>query len=140
MHDSGLLQSWSEYWVLGNFWWFLYFSIICVLDLWDAWGVLGVKFQRLKKFLFLDRIVRAIGINGMIGLNSYSLCEISNLLTFFLFRGIGYPALWPSHTCREPLDLTKNFTFDVISGILTDMRKIFPFGLFHLGGDEVNTG
>uniref|UniRef100_A0A2P2K9A3 beta-N-acetylhexosaminidase n=1 Tax=Rhizophora mucronata TaxID=61149 RepID=A0A2P2K9A3_RHIMU len=53
--------------------------------------------------------------------------------------GIGYPALWPSHTCREPLDLTKNFTFDVISGILTDMRKIFPFGLFHLGGDEVNT-
>lgn len=20
------------------------------------------------------------------------------------------------------------------------MRKIFPFGLFHLGGDEVNTG
>lgn len=22
----------------------------------------------------------------------------------------------------------------------TDMRKIFPFELFHLGGDEVNTG
>ncbi|PIA52981.1 hypothetical protein AQUCO_01000682v1, partial [Aquilegia coerulea] len=53
--------------------------------------------------------------------------------------GTGYPDLWPSHTCREPLDVTKNFTFDVISGILSDMREIFPFELFHLGGDEVNT-
>ncbi|KAL9297429.1 hypothetical protein ACSQ67_023325 [Phaseolus vulgaris] len=54
--------------------------------------------------------------------------------------GAGYPDLWPSPSCREPLDVSKNFTFDVISGILTDMRKIFPFELFHLGGDEVNTG
>ncbi|KAA8539415.1 hypothetical protein F0562_026107 [Nyssa sinensis] len=53
--------------------------------------------------------------------------------------GAGYPDLWPSPTCREPLDVSNNFTFDVVSGILTDMRKIFPFGLFHLGGDEVNT-
>ncbi|KAL1819319.1 hypothetical protein ACET3Z_014188 [Daucus carota] len=53
--------------------------------------------------------------------------------------GAGYPDLWPSPSCREPLDVSKNSTFDVISGILTDMRKIFPFGLFHLGGDEVNT-
>ncbi|ESQ44933.1 hypothetical protein EUTSA_v10010264mg [Eutrema salsugineum] len=53
--------------------------------------------------------------------------------------GTGYPDLWPSLSCREPLDVTKNFTFDVISGILSDMRKIFPFEFFHLGGDEVNT-
>ncbi|KAH0884851.1 hypothetical protein HID58_060947 [Brassica napus] len=53
--------------------------------------------------------------------------------------GTGYPDLWPSPSCREPLDVTKNFTFDVISGILADMRKIFPFEFFHLGGDEVNT-
>ncbi|KAK7340842.1 hypothetical protein VNO77_21556 [Canavalia gladiata] len=53
--------------------------------------------------------------------------------------GAGYPNLWPSPSCREPLDVSKNFTFDVISGILTDIRKIFPFELFHLGGDEVNT-
>ncbi|XP_020086597.1 beta-hexosaminidase 1 [Ananas comosus] len=53
--------------------------------------------------------------------------------------GSGYPDLWPSPNCTEPLDVTKNFTFEVISGILSDMRKIFPFGLFHLGGDEVNT-
>ncbi|XP_006654923.1 beta-hexosaminidase 1 [Oryza brachyantha] len=54
--------------------------------------------------------------------------------------GKGYPKLWPSLKCREPLDVTSNFTFEVISGILSDMRKIFPFGLFHLGGDEVYTG
>ncbi|CAL5363579.1 unnamed protein product [Camellia sinensis] len=53
--------------------------------------------------------------------------------------GAGYPDLWPSSSCREPLDVAKNFTFDVISGILSDMRKIFPFELFHLGGDEVHT-
>ncbi|XP_047955292.1 beta-hexosaminidase 1-like [Salvia hispanica] len=53
--------------------------------------------------------------------------------------GTGYPDLWPSSSCREPLDVSKNFTFDLISGILSDMKKIFPFGLFHLGGDEVNT-
>ncbi|KAL1562201.1 Beta-hexosaminidase 1 [Salvia divinorum] len=53
--------------------------------------------------------------------------------------GAGYPDLWPSSSCREPLDVSKNFTFDLISGILSDMKKIFPFGLFHLGGDEVNT-
>ncbi|KAI9124381.1 hypothetical protein K1719_004303 [Acacia pycnantha] len=53
--------------------------------------------------------------------------------------GAGYPELWPAPSCREPLDVSKKFTFDLFSGILTDMRKIFPFELFHLGGDEVNT-
>ncbi|KAI4348107.1 hypothetical protein L6164_008868 [Bauhinia variegata] len=53
--------------------------------------------------------------------------------------GAGYPELWPSPSCREPLDVSKKFTFDVIQGLLTDLRKIFPFELFHLGGDEVNT-
>ncbi|KAI0520126.1 hypothetical protein KFK09_007597 [Dendrobium nobile] len=52
--------------------------------------------------------------------------------------GVGYPDLWPSPNCTEPLDFTKEYTFDVISGILTDLRKIFPFELFHLGGDEVH--
>ncbi|CAL9007960.1 unnamed protein product [Prunus brigantina] len=53
--------------------------------------------------------------------------------------GAGYPNLWPSSSCKEPLDVSKSSTFDVVSGILSDMRKIFPFELFHLGGDEVNT-
>ncbi|GJM94393.1 hypothetical protein PR202_ga11033 [Eleusine coracana subsp. coracana] len=57
-----------------------------------------------------------------------------------IVKGNGYPKLWPSPTCTEPLDVSSNFTFEVISGILSDMRKIFPFGLFHLGGDEVYTG
>ncbi|NP_001170188.1 beta-hexosaminidase 3 isoform X1 [Zea mays] len=53
--------------------------------------------------------------------------------------GIGYPALWPSESCREPLDVSKNFTFEVIDGILSDFSKIFKFKFVHLGGDEVNT-
>jgi hypothetical protein len=35
------------------------------------------------------------------------------------FRGVGYPSLWPSESCREPLDVSKNFTFEVIDGILS---------------------
>ncbi|WJX15434.1 Beta-hexosaminidase 1 [Trifolium repens] len=53
--------------------------------------------------------------------------------------GAGYPDIWPSPSCKSPLDVSKKFTFDVLSGIMTDIRKIFPFELFHLGGDEVNT-
>lgn len=44
--------------------------------------------------------------------------------SLFFPRGIGYPDLWPSQTCREPLDVTKNITFDVISGILTGKRVL----------------
>lgn len=53
--------------------------------------------------------------------------------------GYGYPQLWPSYDCREPLDVSHNFTFSVIDGILSDLKDVFPFGLFHLGGDEVDT-
>ncbi|KAG2249124.1 hypothetical protein Bca52824_088752 [Brassica carinata] len=49
------------------------------------------------------------------------------ICSYWIVRGTGYPDLWPSPSCREPLDVTKNFTFDVIAGILADMRKIFPF-------------
>jgi hexosaminidase len=53
--------------------------------------------------------------------------------------GVGYPSLWPSDSCREPLDVSKNFTFEVIDGILSDFSKVFKFKFAHLGGDEVNT-
>ncbi|WOL17887.1 hypothetical protein Cni_G26680 [Canna indica] len=53
--------------------------------------------------------------------------------------GVGYPALWPSSECKEPLDVSKKFTFKVIDGILSDFSKIFKFKFVHLGGDEVNT-
>ncbi|GLT87971.1 hypothetical protein SLE2022_060190 [Rubroshorea leprosula] len=53
--------------------------------------------------------------------------------------GVGYPALWPSNDCQQPLDVSNEFTFQVIDGILSDFSKIFKFKFVHLGGDEVNT-
>ncbi|XP_006645150.1 beta-hexosaminidase 3-like [Oryza brachyantha] len=53
--------------------------------------------------------------------------------------GVGYPSLWPSDTCKEPLDVSNNFSFGVIDGILSDFSKVFKFKFVHLGGDEVNT-
>ncbi|KAG0559247.1 hypothetical protein M758_10G088900 [Ceratodon purpureus] len=53
--------------------------------------------------------------------------------------GVGYPDLWPASECIEPLDVSKNFTFDVINGIIGDFRAVFPFKFAHLGGDEVDT-
>ncbi|KAG6503367.1 beta-hexosaminidase 3-like [Zingiber officinale] len=53
--------------------------------------------------------------------------------------GVGYPALWPSTECNQPLDVSNEFTFKVIDGILSDFSKIFKFKFVHLGGDEVNT-
>ena len=32
---------------------------------------------------------------------------------------MGYPDLWPSAECQEPLDVSKEFTFKVIEGILS---------------------
>ncbi|OMO99882.1 hypothetical protein CCACVL1_03565 [Corchorus capsularis] len=53
--------------------------------------------------------------------------------------GVGYPSLWPSKDCQQPLDVSNEFTFKVIDGILSDFSKIFEFKFVHLGGDEVNT-
>ncbi|PKU84663.1 Beta-hexosaminidase 3 [Dendrobium catenatum] len=53
--------------------------------------------------------------------------------------GLGYPSLWPSFNCREPLDVSNEFTFQVLDGILSDFSKVFKFKFVHLGGDEVNT-
>uniref|UniRef100_A0A2C9UU70 beta-N-acetylhexosaminidase n=1 Tax=Manihot esculenta TaxID=3983 RepID=A0A2C9UU70_MANES len=53
--------------------------------------------------------------------------------------GRGYPSLWPSKNCQQPLDVSNEFTFKVIDGILSDFSKIFKFKFVHLGGDEVDT-
>lgn len=53
--------------------------------------------------------------------------------------GRGYPQLWPSDNCTMPLDPSSNFTFDVIRGVLSDFKEVFPFRFVHLGGDEVDT-
>ncbi|GMH11424.1 hypothetical protein Nepgr_013265 [Nepenthes gracilis] len=54
--------------------------------------------------------------------------------------GFGYPSLWPSANCTQPLDVSNEFTFKVIDGILSEFKKIFKFRFVHLGGDEVDTG
>ncbi|KMT14684.1 hypothetical protein BVRB_4g074520 [Beta vulgaris subsp. vulgaris] len=54
--------------------------------------------------------------------------------------GVGYPSLWPSASCKEPLDVSNEFTFQVIEGILSDFSKVFKYKFVHLGGDEVDTG
>ncbi|KMZ68563.1 Beta-hexosaminidase, family GH20 [Zostera marina] len=54
--------------------------------------------------------------------------------------GVGYPELWPAHNCKQPLDVSKEFTFQVIDGILSDFSKVFKFKMVHLGGDEVHMG
>ncbi|XP_024542689.1 beta-hexosaminidase 3 isoform X2 [Selaginella moellendorffii] len=53
--------------------------------------------------------------------------------------GVGYPELWPSGNCTQPLDVSSEFTFEVIEGIISDFAKTFPFKFMHLGGDEVDT-
>ncbi|GLJ58201.1 hypothetical protein SUGI_1423300, partial [Cryptomeria japonica] len=53
--------------------------------------------------------------------------------------GIGYPQLWPSSHCQQPLDVSNEFTFKVIDSILSDFSKVFKFKFVHLGGDEVDT-
>lgn len=44
-----------------------------------------------------------------------------------MFRGKGYPSLWPSKDCQEPLDVSNDFTFKVIDGILSgNITSSFP--------------
>lgn len=53
-----------------------------------------------------------------------SILSVSEIVNFFLnvygflVRGVGYPDLWPSLQCIEPLDVSKNYTFEVIDGII----------------------
>lgn len=42
-----------------------------------------------------------------------------NNIHCYKYRGKGYPALWPSKNCQEPLDVSNDFTFKVIDGILS---------------------
>ncbi|KAK6232061.1 hypothetical protein SCA6_002134 [Theobroma cacao] len=86
----------------------------------------------------------------------YSVADAAEIVSFAQKRGInvlaeidvpghalswgtGYPSLWPSKDCQQPLDVSNEFTFKVIDGILSDFSKIFKFKFVHLGGDEVDT-
>jgi hypothetical protein len=43
-------------------------------------------------------------------------------------RGVGYPSLWPSSSCREPLDVSNEFSFKVIDSILSGNIKVIFMG------------
>ncbi|KAM7280588.1 hypothetical protein ACFE04_007722 [Oxalis oulophora] len=40
--------------------------------------------------------------------------------------GVGYPELWPSKNCPDPLDISNEFTFKVIDGILSGCWTVTP--------------
>ncbi|KAI9153526.1 hypothetical protein LWI28_012686 [Acer negundo] len=42
------------------------------------------------------------------------------LLNTKFHRGKGFPSLWPSKDCQQPLDVSNEFSFKVINGILSD--------------------
>ncbi|KAL4568244.1 hypothetical protein LXL04_023852 [Taraxacum kok-saghyz] len=56
-----------------------------------------------------------------------------------VYLGVGYPELWTSKNCTEPLDVRNEFPFKLINGVLSDFSKIFKYKFVHLGGDEVDT-
>jgi len=62
----------------------------------------------------------------------------------------GYPQVCPSTSCKQPLNVASNATFDLITGLLNEMSGghasgphapsgLFPDNMIHLGGDEVDT-
>jgi hexosaminidase len=62
----------------------------------------------------------------------------------------GYPEICPSPTCLEPLDVSNEYTFTLITNLLMECTGgqtstsgnpsgLFPDNFIHLGGDEVNT-
>jgi hexosaminidase len=60
---------------------------------------------------------------------------------------VGYPNICPSLTCLQPLNPASNLTFPLITSLLkecatgeatVDRQALFPYGLLHLGGDEVS--
>ncbi|GAB4855922.1 hypothetical protein Ancab_024562 [Ancistrocladus abbreviatus] len=42
-----------------------------------------------------------------------------HLFLSLILRGVGYPSLWPSANCTQPLDVSNEFTFKLIDGILS---------------------
>ena len=62
----------------------------------------------------------------------------------------GYPEVCPSASCKTPLNVANNATFELITDLLGEMTGhrasapgtpsgLFPLNMIHLGGDEVNT-
>ena len=55
----------------------------------------------------------------------------------------GEPEICPTPLCTSPninnwaLDITKNYTYEVVGNVIRDLAAIFPEPMLHLGGDEV---
>ncbi|KAH8879792.1 N-acetylglucosaminidase [Thozetella sp. PMI_491] len=51
---------------------------------------------------------------------------------------------WPLHTAVQPnpgqLDILNNKTYEVVANVYSELSKKFPDQLFHVGGDELQTG
>lgn len=90
----------------------------------------------------------------------YSPEDIEDVVAFAAARGIrvmveldtpghsasfcaGMPEVCPTPQCRSKnvnnwaLDITRNVTYEVMAGLLSDLAALFPEQLMHLGGDEV---
>ena len=57
----------------------------------------------------------------------------------------GFPSVCPSPSCTQPLNPASDDTWSLIEGLLAEctgespLAGLFPEGMFHLGGDEVDT-
>mmetsp|Transcript_19673 Transcript_19673/g.23397 ORF Transcript_19673/g.23397 Transcript_19673/m.23397 type:complete len:542 (+) Transcript_19673:41-1666(+) len=97
----------------------------------------------------------------------YLQSEVSDMIEYARIRGIkvmvefdmpghgaswctGYPDICPSADCLEPLDVSQDETFNVITDLLNECTGgvqsstsspsgLFPNDMIHLGGDEVDT-
>jgi hexosaminidase len=97
----------------------------------------------------------------------YLQSEVANIVEYARLRGVkvmvefdvpghaaswctGYPDICPSPDCQQPLDVSNEETFSVITDLLNDCTGgvqsstgspsgLFPNDFIHLGGDEVDT-
>lgn len=51
---------------------------------------------------------------------------------------------WPLHTALQPnpgqLDILNPKTYEVLRGVYTEVASLFPDNVYHVGGDEIQTG
>lgn len=98
----------------------------------------------------------------------YLQTEVADIIEYARLRGVrvmleidmpghaaswckGYPEVCPSDSCRQPLNVASNATFELVSDLLLEMTGrmaskpglpstgLFKDNFVHLGGDEVNT-